>query len=102
MHQSATAGPHAFTSLIAGMTSVNASAAQFDPSLAEPKGWSLRRLLAPFAIGLALLTAFLTFVVPTGLTPIKPTPEIANYFMLMNGATILVLVGIISGEVWQV
>jgi two-component system, NtrC family, nitrogen regulation sensor histidine kinase NtrY len=102
MHQSATAGPHAFNSSIAGMTSVNTSAAQFDPSLAEPKGWSLRRLLAPLAIGLALLTAFLTFVVPTGLTPIKPTREVANYFMLMNGATILVLVGIISGEVWQV
>ncbi|HLX13791.1 MAG TPA: PAS domain-containing sensor histidine kinase [Bradyrhizobium sp.] len=76
--------------------------AQFDPSLAEPKGWSLRRLLAPFAIGLALLSAFLTFVVLTGLTRIEPTREVALSFILMNGATILVLVGIIFREVWQV
>jgi two-component system nitrogen regulation sensor histidine kinase NtrY len=58
--------------------------------------------LAPFAIGLALLSAFLTFVVLTGLTRIEPTREVAVSFMLMNGATILVLVGIIFREVWQV
>ncbi len=84
------------------MTSVDTSAAPFDPSLAEPRGSSLRRLLAPFAIGLALLSAFLTFVVLTGLTRIEPTREVAVSFMLMNGATILVLVGIIFREVWQV
>src|SRR6202140_2644116 len=83
------------------MTSVDTSAVQFDSSLAEPKGLTLRRLLAPFAIGLALLSAFLTFVVLTGLTRIEPTREVAVSFMLMNGATILVLVGIIVREVWQ-
>ena len=84
------------------MTSVDTSAAQFDPSLAEPKGRSLLRLLAPVAIGLALVSAFLTFVVLTGLTRIEPTREVALSFILMNGATILVLVGIILREVWQV
>src|SRR5712675_1964615 len=84
------------------MTSADTSAASFDPSLAEPRGWSLRRLLAPFAVGLALLSAFLTFVVLTGLTPIEPTREVVVSFMLINGATILVLVGIIVREVWQV
>jgi two-component system, NtrC family, nitrogen regulation sensor histidine kinase NtrY len=83
------------------MTSVDTSTAQFDPSLAESKGGSLRRWLAPFAVGLALLTAFLTFVVLTGLTRIEPTRQVAVSFMLMNGATILVLVGIIVREVWQ-
>jgi two-component system, NtrC family, nitrogen regulation sensor histidine kinase NtrY len=83
------------------MTSADTSAAQFDPSLAESKGSSLRRWLAPFAVGLALLSAFLTFVVLTGLTRIEPTREVAVSFMLMNGATILVLVGIIVREVWQ-
>jgi two-component system, NtrC family, nitrogen regulation sensor histidine kinase NtrY len=83
------------------MTSADTSAAQFDPSLAESKGSSLRRWLAPFAVGLALLTAFLTFVVLTGLTRIEPTRQVAVSFMLMNGATILVLVGIIVREVWQ-
>jgi two-component system nitrogen regulation sensor histidine kinase NtrY len=83
------------------MTSADTSAASLDPSFAEPKGWSLRRLLAPFAVGLALLSAFLTFVVLTGLTPIEPTREVVVSFLLINGATILVLVGIIVREVWQ-
>jgi two-component system nitrogen regulation sensor histidine kinase NtrY len=83
------------------MTSVDTSAAQFDPSLVEPRGRSLLRLLAPIAIGLALVSAFLTFVVLTGLTHIEPTREVAVSFILMNGATILVLVGIIVREVWQ-
>ncbi len=83
------------------MTSVDTSAAQLDPSLAEPKGRSLMRLLAPIAIGLALLSAVLTFVVLTGLTRIEPTRQVAVSFILMNGATILVLLGIIFREVWQ-
>jgi two-component system, NtrC family, nitrogen regulation sensor histidine kinase NtrY len=84
------------------MTSADTSAPSFDPSVAEPKGSSLRRFLAPFAIGLALLSTLLTFVVLTGLTRIQPTPEIVNSFLLINGATILVLIGIIVREVWKV
>jgi two-component system nitrogen regulation sensor histidine kinase NtrY len=84
------------------MTSAETSAASFDPSLAEePKRWSLRRLLAPFAVGLALLSAFLTFVVLTGLTRIEPTREVVSSFLLINAGTILLLVGIIVHEVWQ-
>jgi len=83
------------------MTSLDTSAAQFDPSLIEPKGRSLQRLLAPIAIGLALLSATITFVVLSGLTRIEPTREVALSFILMNGATILVLVGIILREVLQ-
>jgi two-component system nitrogen regulation sensor histidine kinase NtrY len=82
------------------MTSADTSAASFDPSLAEPKGWSLRKVLAPFAVGLALLSAFLTFVVLTGLTRIEPTREVVGSFLLINAATILLLVGIIVREVW--
>src|SRR5476651_1240317 len=83
------------------MTSADTSAASFDPSLVESKGWSPWRLVAPFAVALALLSAFLTFVVLTGLTPIEPAREVVVSFMLLNGATILVLVGIIVHEVWQ-
>jgi two-component system nitrogen regulation sensor histidine kinase NtrY len=83
------------------MTSADTSAAPFDPSLAEPQGWSLRRLLAPLAVGLALLSGFLTFVVLTGLTPIEPTRDVVVSFLLINAATILLLVGIIVREVWQ-
>ncbi len=84
------------------MTSAETSAPSFDASLAEPKGYSLRKWLAPFAIGLALLSACLSFVVLTGLTPIAPTREVVISFMMINGATILVLVGIIVREVWMV
>jgi two-component system nitrogen regulation sensor histidine kinase NtrY len=84
------------------MASADTSAPSFDPSFAEPKGWSLQRSLAPFAVGLALLSTLLTFVVLTGLTRIEPTPAVVNSFLLINGATILVLVGIIAREVWQV
>src|SRR5712671_4240438 len=83
------------------MTTADTSANQFDPSIAEPEGWSLRRWLAPFAVAIALLSAFLTFVVLTGLTPIEPTRDVVVSFLLINGATILVLVGIIIREVWQ-
>jgi two-component system, NtrC family, nitrogen regulation sensor histidine kinase NtrY len=40
-------------------------------------------------------------VVLTGLTRIAPTRDVAVTFMLINGATILVLIGIICREVWQ-
>jgi len=59
-------------------------------------------LVATFAVSLAILSAVLTFVVLTGLTRIEPTREVEVTFMLINGATILVLVGIIIREVWQV
>ena len=83
------------------MTSAEAAPAPFDPSLAEPKGKALPRLLAPFAVGIALLSAFLTFMVLTGLTRIPPTPPVVRSFYLINVATILLLVGIIVREVWQ-
>src|SRR5664279_86906 len=102
MHQSAAGGRKAFSSPFAGMTSADTSAASLDPSFDEPKGSSLWRFLAPFAVGLALLSACLTFIVLTGLTPIEPTREVVVSFMMINGAIILVLVGIIIREVWQV
>ena len=84
------------------MTSADTSAPSFDPTFAESKGSTLRRWLAPFAVAIALLSAFLTFVVLTGLTPIEPTREVVYSFLLINAATILLLVGIIVREVWQV
>jgi two-component system nitrogen regulation sensor histidine kinase NtrY len=83
------------------MTSADSSAPSFDPSLAESKRGPLRRWLAPFAVGLALLSAFLTFVVLTGSTRVAPTRDVAVTFMLINGATILVLIGFIIREIWQ-
>jgi two-component system nitrogen regulation sensor histidine kinase NtrY len=100
MHQFASGGREPSQHHLAEMTSADTSAASFDPSLADSKGWSLRKVLAPFAVGLALLSAFLTFVVLTGLTRIEPTREVVGSFLLINAATILLLVGIIVREVW--
>jgi two-component system nitrogen regulation sensor histidine kinase NtrY len=84
------------------MTIADSSAASLDPSIAEPKGRSLWRLVAPFAVAIALLSALLTFVVLTGLTRIQPTREVVISFMLINAAIILLLVAIIVREVWRV
>ncbi|WP_322516985.1 PAS domain-containing sensor histidine kinase [Rhodopseudomonas palustris] len=73
-----------------------------DPSIAEPRAAIWRRLLAPIAVCVALLSAFLTFVVLTGLTPISPTRAVVVTFLLINGATILLLVAIIVREVWKI
>ncbi|WP_036039511.1 sensor histidine kinase [Bradyrhizobium yuanmingense] len=84
------------------MTSADTSAAHFDTAPAEePRRWSVRRWLAPFAVALALLSAFLTFLVLTGLSTIEPTPAVVRTFYLINAATILLLVGIIIRELWQ-
>ena len=83
-------------------TAETTSAQSFDPSLAESGGGILRKWVAPFAVGIALLSAFLTFMVLSGLTPIEPTRSVVYSFLLINAATILLLVGIISREVWLV
>ena len=105
MHQSA-AGisrqTEALSPPLAGMTSADTSAPSSIRRSPNPGVVTLRRLLAPFAVALALLSAFLTFMVLTGLTPIEPTPAVVYSFILINAATILLLVGIIVREVWQV
>ena len=83
-------------------TAETTSAPSFDPSLAESGGGILRKWVAPFAVAIALLSAFLTFVVLSGLTPIEPTRQVVYSFLLINAATILLLVAIIIREVWQV
>ncbi|WP_187436622.1 sensor histidine kinase NtrY-like [Bradyrhizobium rifense] len=84
------------------MTSADTSAASFDTAPAEePRRWSVRRWLVPFAVALALLSGLLTFLVLTGLTRIDPTPEVVRSFYLINAGTILLLVGIIVRELWQ-
>src|SRR3954451_347596 len=85
---------------VPGMTSADTPVPPFDLSLAEPRR-PLRRLLAPIAVGFALLSAFLTFVVLAGLTPIEPTRGVVVSFLTINAATIVLLVSIIVREVWQ-
>src|SRR6195952_4605772 len=84
------------------MTTAETSAPSFDPSLTDSSGGILRKWVAPFAVGIALLSAFLTFMVLSGLTPIEPTRHVVYSFLLINAATILLLIGIIVREVWLV
>ncbi|MBO4224679.1 PAS domain-containing sensor histidine kinase [Bradyrhizobium neotropicale] len=84
------------------MTSPETTAQPFDPSRTEKRGLPLAKWLALFAIAVALLSAFLTFVVLTGLTPIEPTKHVVYSFLLINAGTILLLLGIITREIWQV
>ncbi|HVV42214.1 MAG TPA: PAS domain-containing sensor histidine kinase [Nitrobacter sp.] len=84
------------------MTSADTSAPTLDPSFPKPRVRTWRTFLAPLAIALALISAFVTFVVLTGLTPIEPKHNVVITLLLINAGTILILVGIIAREVWKV
>ncbi len=84
------------------MTSADTSATAYEPSMAEPRRWTLRRLFVPLAVGLALLSSCLTFLVLNGLTPIAPTHQVVVTFLLINAASVLLLVLIIAREIWKV
>jgi two-component system nitrogen regulation sensor histidine kinase NtrY len=78
-------------------------AATAETALAGPPGKrGETRVLGPIAVGLALLSALLTFVVLADLTPISPTHYIVLSLLLANAATVLLLLSIIVREVWQV
>ena len=60
------------------------------------------RFLGPVAVGLALVSALITFLVLTGLTPIQPVHEVVVSLLLANGLTAALLLGIIGWELWQI
>jgi len=60
------------------------------------------RILGPIAVGLALLSAFVTFVVLADLTPVSPTHYVVVTLLLGNAAAVLLLLSIIVREVWQI
>jgi two-component system nitrogen regulation sensor histidine kinase NtrY len=75
-----------------------------DAGLATPpaKGGELR-LLGPITVGLALLSAFITFIVLADLTSISPTDYYVVVSLLAaNAITVLLLLGVITREVWQI
>jgi two-component system nitrogen regulation sensor histidine kinase NtrY len=59
-------------------------------------------LLGPAAVGVALLSAFVTFVVLAGLTPINPTNNVVVTLLGVNALAVLLLLGIIGREVWHI
>jgi two-component system, NtrC family, nitrogen regulation sensor histidine kinase NtrY len=80
------------------MASVDATA--FDNTIHEPRRWPMRRVLAAFVVGLALISSVLTFAVLTGLTPVAPSDEVVALFLAINSGAILLLIGIILVEFW--
>jgi two-component system nitrogen regulation sensor histidine kinase NtrY len=60
------------------------------------------RMIGAIAAALALLSAFMTFIVLADLTPIAPTHRVVITLLLVNGATVLILLSVIAREVWQV
>ena len=84
------------------MTTADPSITTFDQPPADRPRRSLGRLLIPFAVGLALLSALMTFVILTGLGPIEPTHRVVVTFLLINTATILLLLAIGVSEIFKV
>ncbi len=62
-----------------------------------PRTWSA--YFAPAAVVLALLSALVTFLVLTGLTPILPTHNVVVTVLLANLATAVILLGVIAWEI---
>src|SRR5437868_2055425 len=96
MHHSAAGGLH---SPPTQMSSADTSVASLDPSFAEPRGRSLWRLVAPFAVAVALLSALLTFVVLTGLTRIQPTREVVQNSLIVARAYLYEHAELIRGDI---
>jgi len=61
-----------------------------------PRKWT--SWFAPGAVLLALSSAFVTFLVLTGLTPIVPTHEVVVTVLLVNAAMVVVLTGVLAWE----
>jgi two-component system nitrogen regulation sensor histidine kinase NtrY len=78
-------------------------AASAEAALATPPATRREaRLLGPIAVGLALLSAFATFIVLADFTPISPTHNVVVTLLLVNATTVLLLLGVIVREVWRV
>src|SRR3954470_3358499 len=82
------------------------STASFEPTtpaeIAAPATNRALRVLGPLSAVLAMLSAFATFVVLADLTSIAPTHTVVVTLLLINAATVFLLVGIIAHEVWLV
>lgn len=77
-----------------------------DVALADPGAAGrprfVTRALGPIAVGIALISATVTFLVLSGLTPIVPTHQVVVTVLLGNAVAVLVLVAVIGREVVQI
>jgi two-component system nitrogen regulation sensor histidine kinase NtrY len=59
----------------------------------------IARLVGLFVVVLAIATSFTSFLVLTGQTRIEPSQQVAGWAGIVNGAVVLLLVGIIAYEI---
>src|SRR5262245_37965272 len=85
-----------------GLMTVEQAATAETALAAAPAKRSESRVIGPVVVGLALLSAFITFIVLADLTPISPTHNVVVTLLLVNAVTVLLLLSIILREVWQV
>ena len=87
------------------MTSVDPAvpaAAAAEAAFSAPSAKIETRVLGPVAVALALCSAFATFIVLSDLTPLVPTHNVVVTLLLINAATVLLLLAIVGREVWQI
>jgi two-component system nitrogen regulation sensor histidine kinase NtrY len=60
------------------------------------------RIVGPLMVGVAMLSAVVTFLVLAGLTPIPPTHYVVVTLLLVNASTGLLLLGVIVREVQKI
>src|SRR5262245_5201879 len=77
------------------MTSVDEVASAEPAMAAAPSRSLVRSLIGPAAVVLALLSALVTFLILAGFTPIVPTHAVVVSVLLVNVATVLILLGVI-------
>src|SRR5689334_7371975 len=77
-----------------------ASPAEFPFAAPPTAGWV--RVIGLVAVGLALLSAMVTFLVLANLTPVVPTDAVVKVLLFSNTGTILFLIAVITGEFWRV
>ena len=70
--------------------------------LASPAKRGEMRVLGPISVAIALFSAFITFIVLADLTPISPTHDVVVTLLAVNAAAVVLLLGVIVREVWQV
>ena len=84
------------------MTSVDQVALAASTVAAPPASRRSTRIFGGIVLAIALLSAITTFFVLTGLTPIEPTQEVVIAVMVVNGASMVVLLSLIAFELWHV
>jgi len=84
------------------MASIASAEQTTSADIAAPATNRTARILGPIAAGLAMLSAFATFVVLADLTPLTPTQNVVVTLLLINALTVFLLLGVIASEVWMV